>query len=412
MPRTHELDNLRTALTVLVILHHASIPYGGLGSWPYKPSNPPDTFSTIFTATFNVVNQTFFMAMFFLLSGYFSAVASETRTPSTFLQEKWKRLGVPCIVYSLLGPGINEGIIAVFQNKASLKTAIARATTKICGARGARGPVWYCAVLLVFDSIYVATYYPHTPKSTPTTPHLNSRSQNKTQTSSLPRTSHLSLRTISTGLSLAAISAFLLRTSYPIGTTFTPLGLQFGFLPQYILYYATGIYARSHLQTELHRLVPRSSVRLPLHLNPLLCATLVLILLVHTFAIYQVFFQNGNTLDERSKMAFGGWNSMAVWYAFFNEVMGFVISVWVLRVFVEGRWARKKWVVRGVDVARWSYAAFLVHAPVVVMVQCLVGGWDVGGVVKSGVVGTLGGVGSWVVGWRVGKALEGVGAKG
>ncbi|CAN9145451.1 unnamed protein product [Alternaria alternata] len=63
--RTHALDNLRTCLTALVILHHASTPYGGAGPWPYtSPLYMPN--SSPILLTFNVINQTFFMATFFL----------------------------------------------------------------------------------------------------------------------------------------------------------------------------------------------------------------------------------------------------------------------------------------------------------------------------------------------------------
>lgn len=111
-------------------------------------------------------------------------------------------------------------------------------------------------------------------------------------------------------------------------------------------------------------------------------------------------------------MGRGGWNLAAGWYAVFNEVMGFVMSVVVLRWFGETRWARGEWVVGGWEVGRGSYAAFLVHAPVVVGMQSLCEGWGVGGVVRSIVVGVVGAVGSWVVGWGLRRGLEGVGLRG
>jgi glucans biosynthesis protein C len=69
--RSHDLDNLRSFLTCLVIAHHTSIVYGGGGSWYFK--------SACFTSapgllrTFEAVNQSFFMGLFFWISGRMSA---------------------------------------------------------------------------------------------------------------------------------------------------------------------------------------------------------------------------------------------------------------------------------------------------------------------------------------------------
>ncbi|KAI4706062.1 hypothetical protein J4E89_009114 [Alternaria sp. Ai002NY15] len=83
-PRTHTLDNFRTSLTALVILHHASTPYGGAGSWSYTSSRYYPNSSPALVL-FNVTNQTFFMGSCFLVSAYFSdikASAPSTKTPS------------------------------------------------------------------------------------------------------------------------------------------------------------------------------------------------------------------------------------------------------------------------------------------------------------------------------------------
>ena len=62
------LDPIRVGLTLLVILHHMSITYGGAGSWYYTEGGAPELtrlLLTVFTAT----NQAFFMGFFFLMAG-------------------------------------------------------------------------------------------------------------------------------------------------------------------------------------------------------------------------------------------------------------------------------------------------------------------------------------------------------
>jgi glucan biosynthesis protein C len=70
--RRHDLDNLRPFLTGLVVVHHTGIAYGLTGWWYYKsPLNPPATSLPVLVLV--AVNQTFFMGLFFWISGRLSA---------------------------------------------------------------------------------------------------------------------------------------------------------------------------------------------------------------------------------------------------------------------------------------------------------------------------------------------------
>lgn len=413
-PRTHSLDNLRTFLTILVILHHASVPYGGLGSWPYSPSptSPSSELdvSSLALALFNIVNQTFFMALFFLISGYFSAMAAEKRTRGTFLKEKGKRLGVPCAVYSVFGPGLVEIIISKVRDGAGWRDGLEGSLAKVVAVRGARGPVWYCSVLLMFDLVFAFTSYPRpAPPAT-----IKEKENQKEQEVRKPHTSYLHNSQIFSGLAASVLLSFILRLYYPIGTTFTPLGLEIGFLPQYVVYYATGISAHRSLKTDLHRLVPRSSVRIPRTFTAVRAVVGILLLSVYV-AMFPFLFTRTSEKELR-----GGLNALAACYAVFNETLGFLLSVFFLRLFSEMDGAGRKWSVtfgyetKGleVDVVRWSYAAFLVHGPIVVGAQCALDGWGASAIVKSCVVGTVGVVGSWVAGCALGQALIRIGAGG
>ena len=66
--RLDYLDNLKVALTCLVVAHHAGQPYGGSGGfWYFQPQNGPQ----IELGRFFAVNAGFFMSLFFLISAYF-----------------------------------------------------------------------------------------------------------------------------------------------------------------------------------------------------------------------------------------------------------------------------------------------------------------------------------------------------
>ena len=64
--RLYFLDNLKVALTMLVVTHHAGQPYGGSnGFWYFKSEQ------TTNLGPFFAVNAAFFMTLFFMISGYF-----------------------------------------------------------------------------------------------------------------------------------------------------------------------------------------------------------------------------------------------------------------------------------------------------------------------------------------------------
>jgi hypothetical protein len=66
--RTYFIDRLRVVLTVLVILHHTAITYGGSGGWFYREVHDGSTPTSLLLTVFCAVNQSFFMGMLFLLA--------------------------------------------------------------------------------------------------------------------------------------------------------------------------------------------------------------------------------------------------------------------------------------------------------------------------------------------------------
>ena len=67
--RSYCLDNLKVALTVLVIAHHAMIPFVGGEGWPFHPTNAAESMPWMWH--FLNTNAAFFMGLFFMISGYF-----------------------------------------------------------------------------------------------------------------------------------------------------------------------------------------------------------------------------------------------------------------------------------------------------------------------------------------------------
>jgi len=96
--RLYFLDNLRIGLTILVIAHHVGQAYGPTGgSWPIQESARAAVLGPFFT-----VNRSFFMSLFFLISGYFMVMSYDRIGPGVFLKNRLLRLGVPLVLFFLL----------------------------------------------------------------------------------------------------------------------------------------------------------------------------------------------------------------------------------------------------------------------------------------------------------------------
>ncbi len=96
--RLYFLDNLRIALTILVIAHHVGQAYGPTGgAWPIQEATRAGILGPFFT-----VNRSFFMSLFFLISGYLMVMSYDRSRPFAFVRSRLLRLGVPLAAFFLL----------------------------------------------------------------------------------------------------------------------------------------------------------------------------------------------------------------------------------------------------------------------------------------------------------------------
>ncbi|MGA2479727.1 MAG: acyltransferase family protein [Spirochaetia bacterium] len=92
------LDTLRIFLTVLVIAHHVGQAYGPTGGyWPVQEQARAAILGPFFT-----VNRSFFMSLFFMISGYFMVGAYQRNGFAGFLKGRLVRLGVPVFAFAAL----------------------------------------------------------------------------------------------------------------------------------------------------------------------------------------------------------------------------------------------------------------------------------------------------------------------
>ncbi|KAJ9605078.1 hypothetical protein H2200_010468 [Cladophialophora chaetospira] len=359
--RRADLDNLRIFLTALVIVHHTAIPYGGLGNWKFRSRCFPPL--SIALAVFNGVDQTFFMGGFFFVSGWFSGIGVERATRegtlSTFVANRFKRLVLPAVLYTVaVNPFLEvmvegygpDGFAWESSPMGSLSFSATTFRASLSNFVGIRGPVWYCILLAIFDvsAIFVPPW-------------------------SMQRLVTM-LRKHGFMLSLwitTIIASFVIRVSYPAGRVFRPLNLQPAYLPQYMLAYTLGFVSQE--TQDLHANLPLGASKFPLPrlICALVCSILAAGVMLYISAIHL------STSDPATAMQAmtGGFNLPAFLYASWNEASFAVILPSLLATFTT--YLNKPFLLRTrnnqfVDVARYSYAAFLVHESTSLFLEMLI----------------------------------------
>ena len=88
------MDNLRVALTVLIVLQHASFAYAPANWWYFTDSQQQPLLAAFF-----VVNRSFRMSLFFLIAGYFTPYVLDRKGARAYLKDRFRRFGVPILVF-------------------------------------------------------------------------------------------------------------------------------------------------------------------------------------------------------------------------------------------------------------------------------------------------------------------------
>jgi peptidoglycan/LPS O-acetylase OafA/YrhL len=159
--RDASLDYLRAFIVLLVLVHHSVLAYAIM--WPAQPKTFAILSSPIIDpqrfAGFDLLvifNDTFFMALMFLLSGLFVWPGLERKGAAKFLRDRLWRLGVPFVVAAgILMPLAYYPSYAVTTAEPGL-LAYARAWLSLGFWPG--GPAWFIWLLLVFDAVAAWLY--------------------------------------------------------------------------------------------------------------------------------------------------------------------------------------------------------------------------------------------------------------
>jgi peptidoglycan/LPS O-acetylase OafA/YrhL len=344
--RIFYIDNLKAFLAVIVVLQHAAQPYGPGGGWWIAPE-PQSTVDLIVLGFFMAVTMSFYMGLFFMISAYFVPASIERKGPVRFMKDRLVKLGVPIPIF-LLGifPVINyllyyygQQFIGNYLDYINIFSPVPRLDL---------GHLWYLELLLVFSAAYVAY-----------------RLVKKTKTGikrAFPGNAAIVVFTI-----VMALASFVVRIWAPVNY-WVPFHLfEPAHLAQYIMLFTAGIIAYREGWIEA---IPEATQMLWQNI-----VYLMLILFPFTVIITrEQIFTGGFTLASLIG---------STWEAFMCVSMCITLLALFKNRFNSGGRIAK-------ILANNSYSVYLVHVPIILLLQYLLIGVPADPLIKFAIVGTIG----------------------
>jgi glucan biosynthesis protein C len=333
-PRLFYIDNLRILLTILVMLHHMAIMYGGSGGGvPYKEDGEMGAVSSILMTLFLTINQSFFMGFFFMISSYFSPGSYDRKGAGPYLKDRLIRLGIPLLFYMVVISPLLEYRMALYYGFQGSFGEFLSQFLEASVQSLPVGPLWFVEALLILSFLYVLW-----------------RLLFKLATTLAPSESKAPSNWAVAGFAtVLGVLTFVVRIWLPAGRDFNFLGLQFPFFVQYIALFVAGILAyRRDWFSGLTAAQGKVWLRIVLVLIPL----------------FVVLFVAGGALEGNLDPFMGGvhWQSLAfsAWEQFMCLAMVVTLLVWFRTRFNrQGPLAKK--------LSAAAYATYVFHLPVIVL---------------------------------------------
>jgi surface polysaccharide O-acyltransferase-like enzyme len=351
------IDNLKIALTILVVLHHAFITYGAPGGW-YFTDKTTHTGAIIPMTIFVSVNQSFFMGFFFFISAYFTAPSFQKKGAARFIADRLRRLGIPLLFYSFVLSPVLSYIVYRFAEGHHVTYL-----QYLSGFDGwiDFGVLWFVAALLLFSLIFVliaSTIKPQMPRS-----------------GKAPSVWIVIL--FAAGLGVAS---YIVRIVFPIGWVLKPVGFQLGHFPQYIAMFCAGIMAsRNNWLNGLNLKTGR--------LFAWLAGFMILVVFP---VIYFVKESTHSTIEDLCGQ--GHWQSLM--YACWEQFTGVFIMT-ALLIIAKYRWAGQS--AAGKSMSRAAFGVYIFHPLVLISLSVTALGWPMDPGYKLLIVAPLAVAGSFLL---------------
>jgi phosphatidylglycerophosphate synthase len=349
--RLYYVDTLRAAVVSLVVLHHLAVVYAANVPFYYVEPTSNGLAVTVLVV-FELLNQAWFMGFLFLLSGYFVPSSFERKGLRTFLKDRLVRLGIPLAVFSFVVQPLTF-YVGVPHIPANLLAKVGLYLPLNPGDYFrfiGPGPLWFVALLLVFDFSYAA--WREVARRKGWGPARVAQS--------------LSYRKVAALIFALAAASYLMRILVPLGQSvlFFP---TLSYLPEYASFFAIGILA---FRGDWLRKVSAA-----------LAGRFFVLGAAATLTLFPLALASGDGYF----LGRGTWQSAAyvLWDSAFSVGMSLGLVALFRRYFnSSGRLSR--------FVSEQSYAVYVDHIPIIVVLTAVVmQGLALGPLAKFAVAGVI-----------------------
>jgi glucan biosynthesis protein C len=354
------MDNLRVAVIAGVIVEHVATAYVLDIDWYYEERSSSAVTEAIVGAAI-LPAAPFAMAVLFLVAGLLSARSLSRKGPWPFVRDRLLRLGAPLIAFTFVIGPLTSLVGQRAERDVSADDVASFLIEKVHDAD--TGPMWFVAALLVFSIAYGSW--------------RGARSAGVTASGPL-RPWHLVA-----GAAAIVVGSFVVRLKWPF-TADTPFDLNLWEWPQMATLFALGVLAgeRGWLDPTpdwLRRACGRASI---------------------VGALGLLFVVAAVALAGEEEPFLGGWHLQALAEPTTEATIAVAMSLWLVG------WFSRRWNYQGTlarSLARASFAAYIVHPPVLVLLSAGLSSITVAAEVKLVVVAVLGVATSFTLGWYMTK---------
>jgi glucan biosynthesis protein C len=326
------IDNIRWTMILLVLSMHATDTYSPFGNWYYTDRSQTTLTTALIFGSYQSVLQAFFMALLFLVAGFFAAPSYDRKGFARFVRDRCVRLGVPTVLYMMIIGPLTQYFLSHSWGTGSFARQwfLHLRDGKVLSETG---PMWFAAVLLVFSLLYAC---------------FRAAAGFAVEfEGALP-----SGKVIGGFIASMACATFIVRIFIPEDVAV--LNVHPGDLPQYILMFSAGIVAHRHRWLE--SLSTRSGMGLALGL------------LVPSLALFVILLAHGGAVRGDTSLYAGGLNFVSfgksVWESLVCVGASLAIVVGYRRAFNrQGRLATL--------LSENAFAVYLFHPPAIIALAIL-----------------------------------------
>jgi len=319
------IDDLRVAVIVGVIGAHVSLIYALDVGWYYRERTASEVAKAVLAGIFSP-GLLFGMGLLFFVAGLFTPPALGRKGARRFVIDRLWRLGVPTVAYLL---AINP-VMNFFGDRAMGEgETVADYFRRTYWDDVELGVAWFIAALLAFSLVYAVWRW---------------RRPVRTELTSPLRRSDL----VRAG-GFIVVTSFLVRLEFPVLSGDSAWGLNLWEYPQMATLFALGVLARERgwlsagLSPELRRSCGRAAA---------------------VGVVLAIALGVGLTITEDVDRFLGGLRLEATLIPLIEATLALGMSLWVIDWF-RRRENRAGTLVRGLG--RASFAAYLLHAPLTII---------------------------------------------